>query len=658
MKKLKEFIKSRKRLTILIVLLVMFVIIDVVVSFTEVRSMKSGLLEGIEVENYDTYMYGLKDVPSDIEGMSQYDKYIMGLDYHDGSDSDHDGLTDKEEIEIYGTDPLKMSTSGDLYTDGYKVANGMDTDNVYEMSDITFEYNECSEVELEADEVSDLMAVVEDVTDRYSLSDYGIGSVYKGYSIYNYSGELSINLNDVFNANNISLDDIEIWTYEGTFLAYGLSEMETCKYVADNGIVTLENNFEQGKSYYIFITEKSGIADKIVATAKKTFGSVKTQINGSKDDEIVFLVEGSPLLWFLPSQVTVYYSKQDTDDADELAREKAYEIFGFDGSLKFVAMETSEINKRYNILKKIFSQGEYIENKEWDWSMLIYVYQYSDAGQIIATSSSANGTSTDDDERVEYNNYHTSFDPYVDELPFQNFETEYAPNGNCTGIAYLTSYLFNNGYFPSSGSYNGIEWKLSDDSDNATLTDKGLYDYKTRTFVDDNSGKYDSYIGGTLTDGETEFIKMIGACWQEGTDNLPYMNDYMISNDWSNDWELAEKMMDYMNQGKILNIGIYLRDGSGHEMTVYDYYFNTAGELIFRVYDCNIPQDKMDEIELNCNGACYLQCKKVLRSDGTYGMEYLYYPIKGLTDYVASSDLNVMSQSVLIVSDENWNVFN
>jgi len=106
------------------------------------RGIEEVIPAGIAVEDYDKYMERKKDVPSDIEGMSQYDKYAMGLDYKNGSDSDNDGLTDKEEIEVYGTDPLKESTAGDLYTDGYKVKNNLDLFSKCEYSGkITFEKN-------------------------------------------------------------------------------------------------------------------------------------------------------------------------------------------------------------------------------------------------------------------------------------------------------------------------------------------------------------------------------------------------------------------------------------------------------------------------------------------------------------------------------------
>jgi len=40
------------------------------------------------------------------------------------ADSDSDGLTDTEELKIYGTDPKKADTDGDGYSDGDEVKNG------------------------------------------------------------------------------------------------------------------------------------------------------------------------------------------------------------------------------------------------------------------------------------------------------------------------------------------------------------------------------------------------------------------------------------------------------------------------------------------------------------------------------------------------------
>ena len=125
------FFKYNKDVTRLLIIFLVLLVVYGVKTGVENIQLKHILLTGLEVQDEDTFASSLKDKKSDIKGMSQYDKYNMGLDYHDGSDSDHDGLTDKEEIEVYGTDPLKSSTAGDLYTDGYKVENDLDPENAY-----------------------------------------------------------------------------------------------------------------------------------------------------------------------------------------------------------------------------------------------------------------------------------------------------------------------------------------------------------------------------------------------------------------------------------------------------------------------------------------------------------------------------------------------
>lgn len=478
---------------------------------TGIGAIKSNhnLLTGLEVLDQDTFMESLKTIASDIEGMTQHDKYKAGLDYHDGSDSDHDGLTGREEIEVYNTDPLKSSTMDDLYTDGYKVANNMDPLQAYEMESSDFENNHCNEITLSADNANDLNAVVEDVTDRYSLSDYGIKKIYKGYWIYNYSGTFSIDMAQIVDAN----DEFDVWIYEGDFLVYGLSELKKCKYELNGNQAELSYDFQGDSAYYIYITEKTNLMDKIFASASR-----KMQLNNSKDDEIAFLLKNSSLLYTLHlTKMDVYYPGQDTDEGNEYMKQRAMEIYQLKDTdrINFIASNIDEIQKKYQKLKSRVPGMETGDGVVWSgkeknnlW-LLLFGYWYHDDG--IAVSDTVNGSNSDSSEQVAYNNYHTIFDPYVDELPFQNFESEYGASGNCTGIAHLTSYLFNTGTYPSSGNYNGITWDLSGDNNNSTLMDAGLSDYKTNTFVDDNSSTLSNYIGDKLTSGEQEFVKMIGA---------------------------------------------------------------------------------------------------------------------------------------------------
>lgn len=658
----KNFLRWNKDVTrLLIIFLVLLVILGVKTGIKRTQ-LKNSLLAGLEVQDEDTFVKSLKGKKSDIKGMSQYDKYKMGLDYHNGSDSDHDGLSDEEEIEVYGTDPLKSSTAGDLYTDGYKVANDMNLKKSYKMNKQTFHNNNCEEVVLSADDAVSLNAAVEDVTDRYSLTDYGIKKIYKGFWISNYSGTFSLDLDKIFSDNDISKSDISIWMYKGDFLAYGLSDLEKCKYKMDGNLAVIEDKLSADASYYIYVTEKKNILNSIFTSA-----SHKTQLNSSKDDQAIFLLKESPILHSLGlTKVDVYYPDQNNDEANIKMEQRAIKLYNLKedtDEINFIPLSVDKIQKKYQKLRdtmpKLETKDGLVYNKDGQGNLLLALYGYQCIDDGITVDAGGNGKNSKDSEKVMYKNHHTKFDPYVDELPFQNFASQYGHNGNCAGIARLTSYLFNTGSYPKNGSYDDIKWNLGTDKHNATLMDPGLSDYKTNSFVDDHSSTFNNYISeDKLTSGEKEFVKMIGAAYQEDNDKLPYLNEYMVSNGWTPAWSVAEHMMDYLDGGKILNVGLYLKNGSGHTITVYDYYYNYAGELIFRVYDSNIPQNHMDDVELNCDGACYLQCKKVLRSDGTYGMEYLYYPIQGQTEYLASTSANLMSKSAIMVYDENLNILN
>ena len=658
----KNFFRLNKDVTrLLIIFLILLAILGGKTGIKRTQ-LKNSLQAGLEVQDEDTFVKSLKGKKSDINGMSQYDKYKMGLDYHNGSDSDHDGLSDKEEIEVYGTDPLKSSTAGDLYTDGYKVANDMNPEKSYKMNKQTFHNNNCEEVVLSADDAVSLNAVVEDVTDRYSLTDYGIKKIYKGFWISTYSGTFSLDLDKIFSDNDISKSDISIWMYKGDFLAYGLSDLEKCKYKMDGNLAVIEDKLCADASYYIYVTEKKNILNSIFTSA-----SHKTQLNSSKDDQAIFLLKESPILHSLGlTKVDVYYPDQNNDEANIKMEQRAIKLYNLKedtDEINFIPLSVDKIQKKYQKLRdtmpKLETKDGLVYNKDGQGNLLLALYGYQCIDDGITVDAGGNGKNSKDSEKVMYKNHHTKFDPYVDELPFQNFASQYGHNGNCAGIARLTSYLFNTGSYPKNGSYDDIKWNLGTDKHNATLMDPGLSDYKTNSFVDDHSSAFGNYVStDKLTSGEKEFVKMIGAGYQEDNDRLPYLNEYMISNGWNPDWSVAEHMMDYLNKGKILNVGLYLKNGSGHTITVYDYYYNYAGELIFRVYDSNIPQNHMDDVELNCDGACYLQCKKVLRSDGTYGMDYLYYPISGETGYLASTSANLMSKSAIMVYDENLNILN
>jgi Bacterial TSP3 repeat len=60
----------------------------------------------------------------DLDGLSDVEEAKSGTS-PTSSDTDNDGLLDRDEIMIYHTDPLKKDTDGDGLTDGHEVLRGL-----------------------------------------------------------------------------------------------------------------------------------------------------------------------------------------------------------------------------------------------------------------------------------------------------------------------------------------------------------------------------------------------------------------------------------------------------------------------------------------------------------------------------------------------------
>ncbi len=67
-------------------------------------------------------------IDSDHDGLSDEQEVNLGTS-PTNADTDSDGLLDKEEIEIYKTNPLNPDTDGDGYLDGAEVRSGYDPNN-------------------------------------------------------------------------------------------------------------------------------------------------------------------------------------------------------------------------------------------------------------------------------------------------------------------------------------------------------------------------------------------------------------------------------------------------------------------------------------------------------------------------------------------------
>jgi len=116
-----------------------------------------------------------------------------------GMDKDGDGLTDYDEITKYHSDPNKASTSGDLYSDGYKVANNMDISKQYnvEWKDIDDKFSILPESEYAA--LLSVYWVTEDYQDVEGMTLLDVGMEFCGDVKYAYEGNLDDLVVEVFN---------------------------------------------------------------------------------------------------------------------------------------------------------------------------------------------------------------------------------------------------------------------------------------------------------------------------------------------------------------------------------------------------------------------------------------------------------------------------
>ena len=619
--------------------------------------------------DYNKY---LESQPSDIPGMSKYEKAKEGLILADNSDTDHDGLTDVDELNIYKSDPLKYSTSDDLYSDGYKVVSGMDVNKKYEYAQpIEFKNNHCPEITLTAEDAIDLSAVVKDVSNSTNYEFSKIDNIYKTYEIYNYNNDkITINASTII-PEGISLEDIGIYVYEGAFLNSDLGNVNAASYDINDKNIEVKYDFESDKTYYMLITNKVTFASTIkalTAQPQKDNGTgVAVLINVPIISSFSKFTQGYKFYYSEMSNVEETNAFRDnlfnyinndwsiSDNPWSQHNKREYDILNLE-SKNISVLSKNDVNNKVEFLRKYLGAFEMQDTVVKHWYNLFFeftVFDYSN-GTVIA-SNGIHGNNGDKEERLNFNNYHTKFNQYVDELSFQNFESEYGPTGNCLGIAHFVSYLFNTGAYPSTGSYAGITWDLTTDPDNATLLDPGIFEYKDIHFVDNKSGWNDDYLSPeALSAGEYEFVKMIGAAFREGNDRINHDSHVRINGD-LNDYSTLQNIMNYIDQGKVVNICLGLNNGTAHAITLYDYYWLDDEFVNFRVYDSNIPQSDRENYHINADGASYLQCKKVTQADGSEDFQYLYYPLRNNADYMASSYYYLMQEHCFIAIDENWN---
>nr|WP_297765946.1 hypothetical protein [uncultured Butyrivibrio sp.] len=603
-----------------------------------------------------------KDVASDIEGWTQLDKINAGLNYKNGSDSDHDGLTDKEEIEVYNSDPLKSSTAGDLYTDSYKVENGMDVSTYYEYEG-TPEYknNECSEVTPHATTPDSFQATIK-ALDIPSVKGY---DVYKNYSVHFLDGTLSIDISDILSSNDIKADKLKV------FVSNMVSGYEEVNYSLDGNTLTIERDFEYHENRQVVLATKTSIfAPKNPSFDITLNGSSRANIVANAD---YLFVHYLPILnVFTPGRKPhMYYVSTGNAEQDHEIEMYLIDLAddALDGRAGLLADgDPKKVNKIQMTALKTFVQP------------LLNLCSFKSISELSLDSAKPghlfcliNDSYVDD---IAYKHAEVSsitqssnvnFSTQKDALPFENFKTTYSDGGNCAGIAYFTAKLFNDKSFASSGEYasdkysdgsTSLSWNLSLDEDNNTLLDPVLSDYKGQEFVANHTK--DSVLLNGLSTGEDEFTKMIAAYWAKTNEKIgrqAYMHD--LDSDYGEmSWEMIEEMKLYLSQGKILVIGLMDTDGYGHAVNIVGYNEVRTGQshtVSFILYDNEYPRDYRGYNQLV---SPTLVVTKRACSEGykeSFSFEYIPYAD---CQYKYSSSEGSTGKSLFVVMDSDFNVLN
>ena len=707
-----------KRLVLLILLcsFVIWGLYKITKPRIEQRRVTKSIAYGLDMPSEKEITKFLKETKSDIKGKTLYDKYKMGLYTEEGSDSDFDGLTDKEEIEVYGTDPLKSSTSGDLYSDSYKVEHNMDLFKEYEYKEeILFPNSEVDFVSLEAKTPTDFSAVTKDATSWFSFEEYGIEKVYKGLLIYNFSGELSIDVADYLPSGS-GEDLFTVLVFNGELRYDTTITPDRADFEIKNKLLTVDYEFNTADIYYVYLVDKTSTKTNIVNFVKdKTAGLSVTpkymasfmgyaDIGSSSgygdNDNAKVMMCGSGLIDLAKglakdTDFTIYYPEDASQKALESAmrcfKERVHDkdITDIKSHMKKISVaefKAKEALYKYTPLRLFYfanMNDEEVFNVPDVLRGFVYIIHIHDPlsdeqtndPSYIEEEKKKNEDqelnkdvwhyNVDSRDKKQYGHYHTNFNIRFDEFQFQNFMSSYSENGNCAGISHLTTFLYNKGYFPSSGEFVDpkgelptIKWDISKYPENKTLTDKDLYDYKAWDFIDNNSDRESNVlINDYLSEGELEFIKMIAALQFESNRKVRMADYYSLGpmNPYNSSWSAIEKVIEMLNNDKIVECGLSFNDDAyfSHEVVLFDYtYFESTDTYAFRVYDSNIPLDEIEKKPLTDNGQAILWVTQHISPDGTKYFTYSYKPF-ATNDYSAS---NYCKHNAIAFWDEDYNI--
>lgn len=600
------------------------------------------------------------------DGISNEDALKYGLN-PSSKDSDGDGVSDYDELYMYHSDPLKYSTSGDIYSDGYKVRLGYQLDNVYETKKTFTTSN--SDIDVEVDDARDM---------NYYYKEYN-GTVpggyllgYKPFRIYSFKGKVTLSIENPNNFNVIS---------------YSTTNKKTTKIKSKVNDGKLVFNIDSDEP--ILIVYKNSIVKKMDATL---FQSINSNYSNNVENE--YYVVAFPLVSVLFGQ-PVYVMEINNNMPDEINQALEDDLnLKADGKFKvkhsfiheilvkifdffFGKVESNLLgstNDKSSFIDYIFTYRHVYSKDE------LYYYLFGKSDSNNNNNNNSNSNSNDSNKEVievlnkydeKYNNMNckycadSGFNVNVNAFSFSNLFTT-KTDGVCAGFAHITTNVYNEGKLKKSINN---KYDLTNDYYDS-IWSKNLFNYKTDKYLtpyaDDIYHNEDTLDSATADypDGEviraleyhwgnfnsTTRFKKFGVSWNRAFENISYI-----------DKDTVDNLLERFKNGKIVT-ATFIKDGAQHAVNVYKMVedVNDSDIIYIKVYDNNMPSDKMWFSRKNGVQKEYadttIKLKRVYE-DGFFGVKekYLfeYNPVNSSSYYYGN--INGGFDGILFF-DENYNV--
>lgn len=509
-------------------------------------------------------------------------------------DSDGDGLSDADEINIYKSDPLKYSTMDDIYSDGDKVTLGYDLTKRYETFAILKTANPSLMVEI--DDAHDMKFYYKDykglIPDGYYLG-------FQPFRLYSFEGEVDLTLENPENYKVISYDALKE------------KVVNIKSRVENNNLV-----FTVSDDNPILIVYKDSVLKKMDVNAMAS-------INGKYSNNVKkeYFVITFPIVNFLLKH-PVYVLEIDNGitsggGSDLILQEEINKKVN--GKFKIEHYFTNERGIRIlesmlsNLSSQIYSNvGE--ENK----SFIDYIITYrriSGKNELFKylISNYDDSAKEETEEDVIYDTTDPFGDKYsnmsctycadsgfrvgVNAFPFQNLSTEVSFGGVCAGFSYITTNVYNNGRIPKTlvGKYDmsGNEYN--------NIWNKNLYNYKPTDkdlilYADLERNNENKLNSSTMSKPDSEVVKALeyywddynkdtrmtkfGWAWNSSFDKMTFIDASTVDN-----------LVKQFKQNKIVSVS--LLSDSQHAVNAYMITEdrNDSDILYIKAYDNNLPND-------------------------------------------------------------------